>query len=90
MPLKKLDDDKTWSHKICRSPEHNPPSMMVYPPGRYEWTCPVCGASTFFSVPLVTCSPVEAARRRCERRDFEDACAGASWSRARERRLMPF
>lgn len=56
MPLKKLDDDKTWNRKVCRSPEHRPPSMMVYPPGRYEWTCPVCGEKTFFTVPLVTCS----------------------------------
>lgn len=55
MPLKKLDDDKTWNRKMCRSPEHKPPSMMVYPPGLWEWTCPACGEKTVFSVPLVTC-----------------------------------
>lgn len=55
MPLKKLDDDKTWNRKVCRSPEHKPPGMMVYPPGRYEWTCPKCGETTVFNVALVTC-----------------------------------
>ena len=54
MPLKKLDDDKTWTRKVCRSPEHNPPGMMVYRPGTYEWTCPKCGDVTSFTVPLVT------------------------------------
>lgn len=55
MPLKKIDDDKTWTGNVCRSLEHSPPSMMVYKPGTYEWTCPTCGHVTRFTVPPVTC-----------------------------------
>lgn len=34
----------------CRSPEHNPPSMIVLSPGLYEHTCPACGQATRFAV----------------------------------------
>lgn len=34
----------------CRHPEHDPPSMTCYPPGRYEHRCPSCGAPARFSV----------------------------------------
>lgn len=27
----------------CRHPEHNPPNMIVLPPGIYEHECPGCG-----------------------------------------------
>ncbi len=27
----------------CRHPSHDPPSMIVLPPGIYEHTCPGCG-----------------------------------------------
>lgn len=30
----------------CNSPEHNPPSMMVFPPEGGLWVCPVCGKET--------------------------------------------
>lgn len=51
MPLKKNAD----AYKHCISPQHNPPNMMVYQPGCYEWKCPSCGHITAFSVPLITC-----------------------------------
>lgn len=38
------------------NPEHNPPNMIVLPPGVYKHTCPGCGISSTFTVPLVTCS----------------------------------
>lgn len=55
MPLKKIADDKTWTRNVCHSPEHDPPSMQLFEPGTYEWTCPACGHITRFTVPLVTC-----------------------------------
>jgi hypothetical protein len=39
----------------CQSPEHNPPSMLVYQPGWYEWECPACGHKQKFHVPGLTC-----------------------------------
>lgn len=44
--LKKIENDE----KICVSPEHTPPSHMVYRPGTYEWTCPKCKTKTTFRV----------------------------------------
>lgn len=38
----------------CLSTEHNPPSMMVLPPGTHVYECPSCGKITTFTVPLVT------------------------------------
>lgn len=46
--LERLDDD--GEHLACGHPEHNPPSHMVYSPGRYRWTCPGCGAKRVFTV----------------------------------------
>lgn len=54
MPLKKLSGPNI--PHICRSPEHNPPNMIVLEPGTYEYTCPACGQQTVFTVPLVTMS----------------------------------
>lgn len=34
----------------CMSSEHNPPSMMVLPPGTHTWECPSCGHKTVFVV----------------------------------------
>lgn len=34
----------------CQSREHEPPNMMVYPPGSYAWQCPSCGHITVFFV----------------------------------------
>lgn len=36
--------------KICRNPEHNPPTMVVLPEGQYEHTCPSCGNVQNFTV----------------------------------------
>ena len=54
MPLKKLPDDADeWilidSH-ICKSSEHNPPTMIVLEPGKYEYVCPQCGFVQIFYV----------------------------------------
>ncbi len=38
----------------CRSQEHNPPSMMVFPPEGGTWVCPVCGEKTTIP-PSPTC-----------------------------------
>lgn len=46
MTLKKIAE----APKPCTSSEHNPPSMMVYEPGTYEYACPSCGKVTWFSV----------------------------------------
>ena len=48
--LKKIKDIKP-----CLSPEHDPPSFMVYEPGEYEYTCPSCGRTIRFVVPAITC-----------------------------------
>lgn len=51
MPLRKIQDlDKSI---ICRHPEHNPPSMIVLPPGVYEYTCPACGHKTIFTIQAI-------------------------------------
>lgn len=47
--LRKVSD--LPGHMYCRNPEHNPPSMIVLPPGVYEHTCPGCGHVTRFVVP---------------------------------------
>jgi hypothetical protein len=39
----------------CMSPSHNPPNMMVYPPGVYEHTCPACGFTQTFTVHGIYC-----------------------------------
>ena len=40
---------------VCHDPEHNPPSLIALQPGEYKYTCPVCGKTTTFSVPLISC-----------------------------------
>lgn len=52
MPIKKIKDIS--SKDYCRHPEHNPPNMIVLPPGVYEHTCPSCGAKKIFTVNRVT------------------------------------
>jgi hypothetical protein len=49
--LRKIKD----AEKPCMHPEHNPPSMIVLSPGTYEHTCPGCGNTVIFTVPLITC-----------------------------------
>ena len=48
-PLKKITDAQ------CMYPEHNPPGMMVYEPGEYEWTCHACGNVQRFTVTGTSC-----------------------------------
>lgn len=53
--VRKIRDLPDW--RPCRSPEHNPPSMIVLPPGVYEHVCPSCGKRAEFVVPHPpTCS----------------------------------
>jgi hypothetical protein len=41
------DDDPKYKDKQCRHPGHQPPSMIVIPPGkRYRHVCPGCGKTT--------------------------------------------
>lgn len=49
--LEKIADVKT----PCMSPEHNPPNMIVLPPGVYRHTCPSCGNTVTFTVGGSTC-----------------------------------
>lgn len=46
MPTVKIADLKP----VCNDPEHNPPSMQVFPDGVYEHTCPGCGNQQHFTV----------------------------------------
>ena len=48
MPTRKIED--LPEPKICRHPEHDPPTMMVFKPGVYEHTCPGCGHKQQFVV----------------------------------------
>lgn len=58
MPTEKIadfdpcKDNGTWRplRKVCRHPEHDPPTMMVFSPGVWKHTCPACGRSTTFTV----------------------------------------
>jgi len=59
MPTRRLDEPRSpltseWDNGPCTHPEHNPPSHMVFQPGRYEHTCPSCGKKTVFTVPSIT------------------------------------
>jgi hypothetical protein len=42
------------SKRFCNHPEHKPAGHIVRQPGTYEHTCPGCGATITFHVPLVT------------------------------------
>lgn len=46
MPTRKLYD----LPRPCMSSDHNPPSMMVFPPGVYEHICSACGHRITFTV----------------------------------------
>lgn len=35
---------------ICRNPEHFPPTLRVYGPGRHIHRCPSCGETTRFMI----------------------------------------
>jgi hypothetical protein len=49
------DPEKNKYKPPCTSPEHNPPGMIVLPPGEHVWQCPSCGEITKFTVSGVTC-----------------------------------
>lgn len=40
--------------RVCTSSAHDPPTMIVLPPGVYEYTCPACGETCTFTVARVT------------------------------------
>ena len=51
MPIRKISDDVyPILDQPCLSPEHNPPTYVVYEPGTYEWTCPECTHKTIIRV----------------------------------------
>ena len=50
MPFKKIEQDDLWKNIPCLDCEHNPPSMIVLSPGKYEYICPTCGHKTVFTV----------------------------------------
>lgn len=43
MPFIKHEPFSDPDKKVCRSKEHQPPSMMVLPEGIHTWECPECG-----------------------------------------------
>lgn len=47
--IRRIEED--WHRYPCRHPEHNPPNMIVLPPGLHEHECPSCGAKQRFRVP---------------------------------------
>lgn len=49
MPTRRIDGPTP--SRPCAHPEHNPPMFQVFLPGRYEHTCPGCGAVQYFTVP---------------------------------------
>lgn len=52
MPFRKVPETEgELPRKVCRHPEHEPPTMRVLEPGAYEWTCPACGAVRTVRVP---------------------------------------
>jgi len=51
-----IDETIEYWPEICLSPDHNPPTMIVLPPGKYIHKCPDCGkTTTLFTVPQVIC-----------------------------------
>ena len=53
MPIRKIHDIEP--RKVCRHPDHNPPSMIVLKPGVYEHLCPACGKRVVFTIPAEVC-----------------------------------
>lgn len=45
-----------WVKPKCRSPEHDPPGMIVLKPGAHIWECPACGHETTVHVDSHTLS----------------------------------
>ncbi len=76
MPTKKIAD--LPRQQYCRHPEHNPPSMIVLPPGIYEHTCPSCGRRVTFRVEPLGFLGGEECERRRDPRDWD---RGRRWPR---------
>ena len=51
MPFKKIANPPVpWHSRRCQHPEHDPPGMIVLPPGTHEWQCPKCHAKQFVTI----------------------------------------
>lgn len=48
MPTKKIADLPRAI--TCMSPDHRPPTMMVWPEGVWQHTCSMCGEVTEFTM----------------------------------------
>ncbi len=52
MPFRELTEEEKKKYRpvsikdICRDHAHEPPMLMVYPPGINIWVCPSCGQET--------------------------------------------
>jgi predicted RNA-binding Zn-ribbon protein involved in translation (DUF1610 family) len=57
MPFIPVDEDNQWfNKKECKSREHFPPTMIVFPDGKPRiWVCPSCGHHTLVQQPFATC-----------------------------------
>ena len=56
MPFVPSQPDSSWLlASPCSSPEHDPPTMIVLPPGQHTYVCPNCGEKTTFVVPEIRC-----------------------------------
>lgn len=60
MTIRKIPD---WTDALkgdfCRSKEHDPPTMIVLPPGTYEHECSECHQKTTFIIDRPTLSDKE-------------------------------
>jgi len=45
------EEPGSWFLPACNHREHNPPNMIVLPPGIYEHTCPGCGRTVIVRIP---------------------------------------
>ena len=52
MPEEKIADIEPM---VCLSPEHEPANMVLREPGTYRHTCPSCGKTVTFTVPMIIC-----------------------------------
>lgn len=48
MPTEKIADCPIV--RVCRHPDHNPPTMRLFKPGTYQHTCAGCGKKIVFHV----------------------------------------
>ena len=55
MPFLPSDEDEKWTQSKCTSPEHDPPRMIVLPPGTHKYQCPQCGQIQTIVIPEIRC-----------------------------------